>query len=51
MRFNSTIVKDKNGNDIELRNAEVQDAEALIEYLKVTNAETPYLICEPEEIT
>ena len=51
MRFNSTIVKDRNGNDIERRNAEVQDAEALIEYLKVTNAETPYLICEPEEIT
>ena len=51
MRFQSTTVKDKNGKDIELRNAEVQDAEALIQYLKVTNAETPYLICEPEEIT
>ena len=51
MRFNSITVKDKTGKDIELRNAEVQDADALIEYLKVTNAESPYLICEPEEIT
>ena len=51
MIFKSITVKDKSGKDIELRNAEVQDAEALINYLKVTNAETPYLICEPEEIT
>lgn len=43
MRFNSITVKDKTGKDIELRSAEVQDAEALIEYLKVTNAESPYL--------
>ena len=51
MKYQSTTVKDKNGIDIELRNAEVQDAESLIEYLKVTNTESPYLICEPEEIT
>ena len=51
MRYKSITVKDKTGKDIELRNAEVSDAESLIEYLKVTNAETPYLICEPEEIT
>jgi ribosomal protein S18 acetylase RimI-like enzyme len=51
MRYKSTTVKDKTGKDIELRNAEVSDAESLIEYLKVTNAETPYLICEQEEIT
>ncbi|MCR4702096.1 MAG: GNAT family N-acetyltransferase [Saccharofermentans sp.] len=51
MKYKSIAVKDKNGNDIELRSAEVQDAEALITYLKVTNAESPYLICEPEEIT
>ena len=51
MRYESITVKDKTGKDIELRNAEVSDAESLIEYLKVTNAETPYLICEPEEIT
>ena len=51
MRYKSTTFKDKSGKDIELRNAEVRDAEALIDYLKVTNAESPYLICEPEEIT
>ena len=51
MIFNSITVKDKTGKDIELRSAEVRDAEALIEYLKVTNAQSPYLICEPEEIT
>ena len=51
MKYKSITVKDKTGKDIELRSAEVQDAEALITYLKVTNAETPYLICEPEEIT
>ena len=51
MRYESITVKDKNGKDIELRSAEVRDAEALLEYLKATNAESPYLICEPEEIT
>ena len=51
MKYKSITVKDKTGKDIELRSTEVQDAEALITYLKVTNAETPYLICEPEEIT
>lgn len=51
MLYKSIIVKDRTGKEIELRNAVVQDAEALIEYLKKTNAESPYLICEPEEIT
>lgn len=51
MRFENITVNDRSGEAIELRNAEVQDAAALIEYLKVTNAESPYLICEPEEIT
>ena len=47
MLYKSIIVKDRTGKEIELRNAVVQDAEALIEYLKKTNAESPYLICEP----
>lgn len=51
MLYKNIIVKDRTGKEIELRNAVVQDAEALIEYLKKTNAESPYLICEPEEIT
>ena len=44
MLYKSIIVKDRTGKEIELRNAVVQDAEALIEYLKKTNAESPYLI-------
>ena len=50
MVFN-TKVTDKTGREIELRSAEIKDAEALLEYLKVTNTESKYLICEPEEIT
>ena len=33
-----------------MRNAEVSDAGPLIDYLRITAAETPYLIREPEEI-
>ena len=51
MRFGKLIVKDKTGADIELRSAVETDAEDLLKYLKATNAESPYLICEPEEIT
>ncbi len=50
MRLGPIFVKDKYGNDIELRNAEVSDAPALIEYLKVTSSETSFLVREPEEI-
>lgn len=42
---------DLNGHDLLLRNATEDDAKMLIEYLKVTNGETPFLIREPEEIT
>ena len=38
MIFKSTTLKDKTGKEIELRNAAVEDAEALIEYLKKTNS-------------
>ena len=51
MRFEVTSFTDKNGHTFTLRNAEVTDAEDLIEYLKKTAAETPYLMREPEEIT
>lgn len=47
----STKVIDKTGREIELRSAEIRDAEALLNYLKVTNTESKYLICEPDEIT
>ena len=50
MKYGPVYKKAKNGQTVELRNAEVTDAEALIRYLKVTSGETPYLIREPEEI-
>lgn len=51
MRFDSIQFKDKLDREVVLRNAETSDAAALIDYLKITAAETPYLIREPEEIT
>ena len=51
MRFNSIIIKDKFDREVVLRSADVSDAAALIEYLKITTGETPYLIREPEEVT
>lgn len=51
MRFDSITVKDKTGAAIELRSAIESDAEDLLKYLKVTNTESKYLICEPNEIT
>ncbi len=51
MKFNSMQFKDKLGREVLLRNAEVSDAAALIDYLKITTTETPYLIREPQEIT
>lgn len=49
MRFEITYVKDKLGRDIVLRNAELSDAENLIQYMKITAGETPFLLREPEE--
>ena len=51
MRFGPKEVMDKNGRKVILRNAEVEDAQALIEYLKVTTGESPFLIREPDEVT
>lgn len=51
MKFNPIQRKDKLGRGIILRSAEVSDATALIDYLRKTTGETPYLIREPEEIT
>lgn len=50
MKFGPIAVKDRTGREIILRNAEESDAEELIAYLKITTAETPYLIREPEEV-
>lgn len=51
MYVHSKIIKDKKGREIILRNAEENDAEKLIDYLKITADETPFLIREPDEIT
>ena len=51
MYRNTTIIKDKKGRDVLLRSAEEKDAEALIDYMKITAAETPFLLREPDEIS
>lgn len=51
MRYGPLTVRDRTGEEIVIRNAEPQDADDLIRYLKVTSAETPFLVREPEEIT
>ncbi len=51
MRFDSIKVIEKTGAEIEFRSAQESDAEDLLKYLKATNTESPYLICEPDEIT
>ncbi len=51
MKYGPEYFIDKTGCTVELRNAETEDAEALIRYLKTTTAETPFLIREPEEVT
>lgn len=40
-----------NGRELLLRSAHEEDAEMLIEFLKITSGETRFLVKEPEEIT
>lgn len=51
MKFEPIQIKDKLGRVVVLRSAEISDAVDLIDYLKITTGETPYLIREPEEVT
>ena len=51
MKFDTIQFTDKLGREVCLRNAEEADAAALMDYLRITTAETPYLIREPEEVT
>lgn len=39
------------GHTLLLRSAEAKDAKILIDYMKITAAETRFLLCEPQEIT
>ena len=50
MEYASKEVLLKNGKTCLLRRPEEGDAEMLLEYLKATSAETPYIIREPEEV-
>ncbi len=51
MRFDPIEIKDKTGRTVILRSAEVSDGDTMLDYLKITAAETPFLSREPEEIT
>lgn len=44
-------IMDVKGKKLLLRNADEEDAQMLLDYLKVTCGETRYLVKEPEEIT
>lgn len=50
MDYQGKTVLLKNGRTCVIRRAEESDAEMLLEYLKVTSAQTPYMIREPEEV-
>lgn len=49
MRFEPLQVQDHLGRTVTLRSAEISDADALMKYMKITTAETPFLIREPDE--
>lgn len=50
MKITPIEFTDKAGRKVILRSADEDDAAALIEYLKTTTAETPFLIREPDEV-
>lgn len=50
MNYQEKTVLLKNGKTCLLRLAEESDAETLLEYLKITSGETPYMVREPEEV-
>jgi len=50
MEFKEKKVELKDGTICILRSPNEQDAEAMIEYLKITSGETPYMVRYPEEV-
>ncbi|MDY5837038.1 MAG: GNAT family N-acetyltransferase [Eubacteriales bacterium] len=50
MKFGPIETTDKLGRTLVLRNAEPEDADMLLEYLRKTSAETPFLLREPDEV-
>ena len=51
MRYPNTQITLKNDKALTLRSPEAADAEAMLEYLKMTAAETHFLLRYPEEVT
>ena len=51
MEFAAITKRDKLGREIVLRSAGEEDAQTLIDYMRITSTESPYLIREPEEVT
>ncbi len=51
MIYKPLQVTDKSGCTVTLRNAQIEDAQNMIDYLKVTASETPYLLRSPDEIS
>ncbi|MDD7318604.1 MAG: hypothetical protein PUG74_08010, partial [Prevotellaceae bacterium] len=50
VKFGPIEATDRLGRTLVLRNAEPEDATMLLEYLKKTSAETPFLLREPDEV-
>ena len=50
MRIKPIRIKDKTDRNIEIRSAELSDASQLLELLRTTAQETPFLVREPNEI-
>ena len=50
MKFGPIEATDRLGRTLILRNAEPEDATMLLDYLKKTSAETPFLLREPDEV-
>ena len=51
MQFPERTVTLKNGQSCLLRSPGAADAQALLEHMKLCSAETPYLLCYPDERT
>lgn len=51
VQFAPVTIKDQYGREVTLRSVQLTDAEAMLQYLRETTAETPYLLREPEEVT
>jgi hypothetical protein len=47
MKFGEISIKDKLRRTVILRSARPEDSTALIKYLRIISAETPYLVREP----